>query len=442
MDLNEKLSANFTLGEFLRSATAERNAAWKRNQENPPRHIVDNLRYLCQTVLQPLRESFGVGIRINSGYRGPAVNKAVGGSPRSQHCHGQAADCAIGPAFLTSHATEAIRRRIEQGVLEVTGRPIRDDVNPNFYLFAYICLNLDKFDIDQVIHEYGGGPGQPGWVHVAASRAKDKRQILVIGKYVPKIFGVRGRTKVIGAGDLKTALSLGVDASGRARTPGAASARPAASRSRDHLAEALSPNFTLGEFLRSATAERNAAWKRDQENPPERIVENLRYLARTVLQPIRETFGIPMRITSGYRGPAVNKAVGGSPRSQHCHGQAADCGLAPDFLTSSATEAVRRDIERQVMDITGKPIRSNVNANYYLFAFICLNLDRFDVDQVIHEYGGGPGQPGWVHVSASRDRDMRQILVIGKYVPRIYGTRGKTKRFGADELKRALALGT
>ena len=51
---------------------------------------------LCQKVLQPLRDKFGSAIIVNSGYRSPAVNKAVGGVPTSQHVRGEAADITAG----------------------------------------------------------------------------------------------------------------------------------------------------------------------------------------------------------------------------------------------------------------------------------------------------------------------------------------------------------
>ena len=58
----------------------------------------------------------------------------------------------------------------------------------------------------------------------------------------------------------------------------------------------LSKNFTVGEFLRSNTAERDENLKREQFNPPDEIVDNLKYLVETALQPIRNNLGFPMRI--------------------------------------------------------------------------------------------------------------------------------------------------
>lgn len=80
------------------------------------------------------------------------------------------------------------------------------------------------------------------------------------------------------------------------------------------------PNFTLAELCKSATAFRDGI----SNTPTTEHQENLIYLAQTVLQPIREFFGEPIVITSGYRGPRLNQAVGGSPSSFHCHGCAAD----------------------------------------------------------------------------------------------------------------------
>ena len=83
-----RLSKNFHLNEFIKSATAERRGL--SNQPATSEHLV-NLAVLCHHVLQPIRDTHGV-ITINSGYRSPELNKAVGGSEKSQHCHGEAAD--------------------------------------------------------------------------------------------------------------------------------------------------------------------------------------------------------------------------------------------------------------------------------------------------------------------------------------------------------------
>ena len=87
-----KLSKNFTLEELIRSNTAER-----MGFDNVPKDEkeVENLRSLCLEVLQPLRDYVGAPVHINSGYRCPELNMAVGGVKNSQHCRGEAADIRI-----------------------------------------------------------------------------------------------------------------------------------------------------------------------------------------------------------------------------------------------------------------------------------------------------------------------------------------------------------
>lgn len=185
-ELSMPLSKNFTLKELLRSNTVERDDNLKQEQENPPLDVLDNLRYLVENALQPIRGKLGFPIRINSGYRCPLLNKLVGGSATSQHCRGEAADCELSPRFLTDPETASVRNEIKSKVEEITGRPLRPDANENFFLFAYICLQLDELDVDQVIHEYGEDFGHPAWIHISASDRQDKRQILFVGKYTNK----------------------------------------------------------------------------------------------------------------------------------------------------------------------------------------------------------------------------------------------------------------
>jgi hypothetical protein len=187
-----------------------------------------------------------------------------------------------------------------------------------------------------------------------------------------------------------------------------------------NLSIPLSENFVLRELLQSDTAERDEALKREQENPPSDIIENIQYLVDTALQPIRSNLEFSIRITSGYRCQTVNKLAGGSGTSQHCRGEAADCQLSPRFLTEPSTVSIREAIRSKVKEITGKRIKSEIGENFFLFAFICLHIDEFDVDQVIHEYGEDYGHPAWIHVSASRRQNKRQILCVGSYTNRHY----------------------
>ncbi len=82
-----RLSDHFTLEEMTRSQTAAR----RRIDNTPSPEIVENLVFLCNEILEPLREEFGP-IWISSGYRSPELNAAIGGSSTSVHRNGLAAD--------------------------------------------------------------------------------------------------------------------------------------------------------------------------------------------------------------------------------------------------------------------------------------------------------------------------------------------------------------
>lgn len=86
-----QLTEHFTLNEFVRSETATNNHI----DNTPSPEVVDNLRALCRNVLEPARVAFGAPVYITSGYRCPALNKAVGGKPTSQHQYGEAADLQV-----------------------------------------------------------------------------------------------------------------------------------------------------------------------------------------------------------------------------------------------------------------------------------------------------------------------------------------------------------
>ena len=78
--------------------------------------------------------------------------------------------------------------------------------------------------------------------------------------------------------------------------------------------------FTISELLKSDTALKNKLWN----GAPKEAEENLRALVNEVLDPLREAYGKPIRVSSGYRCPKLNRLVGGSPNSQHTRGEAAD----------------------------------------------------------------------------------------------------------------------
>ena len=82
----------FTIAEFIRSDTADA----KGINNKIPKDLVPNVEALVDNVLDPLREAYGKPITVNSGFRSPALNKAVGGSATSDHMQGRAADITGG----------------------------------------------------------------------------------------------------------------------------------------------------------------------------------------------------------------------------------------------------------------------------------------------------------------------------------------------------------
>lgn len=131
----------------------------------------------------------------------------------------------------------------------------------------------------------------------------------------------------------------------------------------------LSKNFSLEELVFSTTALNNG-W---DNTPNKEVKAALKKLAVEVLQPIRDEWGGPIRVTSGYRSPRLNAAKGGVKNSQHLLGQAADIQA------------------------------SNMADNGKLFACIkkMIESGKLKVGQCIWEYGSKTC-PKWVHVSLPR----------------------------------------
>ncbi|MCD8044393.1 MAG: D-Ala-D-Ala carboxypeptidase family metallohydrolase [Tannerellaceae bacterium] len=88
-----------------------------------------------------------------------------------------------------------------------------------------------------------------------------------------------------------------------------------------HTETKITTFFTWQEMTISETAEKNGL----QNIPDKKAVEALFFLVTRLLQPLRELYKKPVRVTSGYRSPEVNRLVGGVPDSQHLKGEAADC---------------------------------------------------------------------------------------------------------------------
>jgi zinc D-Ala-D-Ala carboxypeptidase len=139
------LTKNFTLAEMTKSETALRHGI----DNTPGEQEISAMKVLAEKVLQPVRDHFGKGVKINSAYRSPEVNQKVGGSRTSDHCRGQAAD------------------------IEIPGVA-------NAELAQWIVNNLE---FRQVILEfYTQGIPDSGWVHVSYVPEDNKKQVLTATK--------------------------------------------------------------------------------------------------------------------------------------------------------------------------------------------------------------------------------------------------------------------
>ena len=116
--------------EAIKSNTAKRLGI----ENEPNKEQLKNMKLLAEKVFEPLRLEVGGPIKVNSFFRSPELNKAIGGSSKSQHCHGQAID--IDDTF---------------------------GVKSNAYMYYFIKSELE---FDQMIWEFGDN-SNPDWVHVS-----------------------------------------------------------------------------------------------------------------------------------------------------------------------------------------------------------------------------------------------------------------------------------
>lgn len=140
-----KLTENFSLVEMVKSETALR-----QGLDNTPGDVeINNIKMLAEQVLQPVRNQYKRGVKVNSGFRHPNVNAAVGGSRTSDHCKGMAADIEI-PGVANAELAEWIKDNLE---------------------FTQLILEF-----------YTPGIPDSGWVHVSYDPANLKKQVMTAMK--------------------------------------------------------------------------------------------------------------------------------------------------------------------------------------------------------------------------------------------------------------------
>lgn len=144
-------------------------------------------------------------------------------------------------------------------------------------------------------------------------------------------------------------------------------------------------HFTIRELTKSRTAAKLGI----DNTPTPEITRRLNALVDKVLDPLREKFGAPIIVTSGYRSPKVNAATpGASKTSQHMQGEAADIRTVSDSREDN------------------------------MILLRCLLQSGIEFDQVICEYPDANGRPDWIHVSYTMRRANRKVKTTcrgGKY---------------------------
>jgi len=136
----------------------------------------------------------------------------------------------------------------------------------------------------------------------------------------------------------------------------------------------ISEHLDLSEVTRSDSAKRAGV----SNQPTPEHIENFKKLAENVFEKVRNHFGVPIRISSGYRSKELNAKIGGSATSQHCTGEAIDIDMDGSSLT-----------------------------NKQIFDYI---KDNLSFDQLIWEFGTDKN-PDWVHVSyESTGKQRKQVL--------------------------------
>lgn len=136
-------------------------------------------------------------------------------------------------------------------------------------------------------------------------------------------------------------------------------------------------HFTISELCYSATAKAKGIYN----EPTAAVADNLVRLTENILDPLRQAYGKPIKVNSGYRSKNLNKVVGGAATSQHVLGQASD--------------------------IVGTPNNHYENAKLFNLA-VNLNLPFC---QLIWEKGDSIG-PDWVHISYDRNNIKRQVIKL------------------------------
>lgn len=148
-----QLTEHFTLEELTGS-----NIARQKGLKNEPNESqIENLKLLCEYILEPIRAKLNIPLFISSGYRSEKVNALAGGSKTSQHLQGSAADIQIFDKTKT---------------------------NTDLFNIIVSMVKNNEIQIGQVIWEFG--ETEPNWVHVSLPTSRHRNEILRAGQVYDK----------------------------------------------------------------------------------------------------------------------------------------------------------------------------------------------------------------------------------------------------------------
>lgn len=150
--------------------------------------------------------------------------------------------------------------------------------------------------------------------------------------------------------------------------------------------ENISEHITYGEAIKSQTAIRKGI----ENNPDQTQINNMKLVANKCFEPLRKWYGKPIGISSFFRSPKLNKAIGGASTSQHCLGMAID--IDADLFNNGIT-------------------------NIEIFDWLSQHVEY---DQLILENPDDKGVPAWVHISYregnNRGEKLRMEIKNGKKI--------------------------
>ena len=341
-----KLTENFTLEELCHT---DHNISNELPEGPEGEQIKKNLTALCANILQPLRDSLSQDITVNSGFRSKGLNKRIKGSSTSQHMSGMAADIECLTLGNNLKLAQMIEEKYEfdQLILEYYDEKIE---NSGWVHVSYKRRGRNRMEKRTKKHGIKGYPLVQSFlpqdplkdylpdkhklkssVNTAESLKKNQAVAAPVGREASVIAESLKKNQTVADGNKEknvqkqdaTKSNLAIDSAIATNKSDKKNGtqQPASNKKRTPGQTTLTENFTLEEFCRTTHRISN-----ELPNGPkgEQIKRNLKALCEKILQPLRDSLGKAINITSGFISEELNKKVRGLRNSQHMSGMAAN----------------------------------------------------------------------------------------------------------------------